>query len=39
MSALSAVSGYLSIGPRFERWLLERVRRLRGPADLPLELE
>jgi len=39
MSALSAVSGYLAIGPRFESWLLDRVRRLRGPAELPLELE
>jgi len=39
MNALAAVSGRLAIGQRFDRWLLDRVRRIRGVADLPLTLE
>lgn len=29
----------LAVGPRFDRWLLDRVRRIRGPAELPCTLE
>lgn len=39
MSLTAAISDRLAIGQRFEEWLLERVRRLRGPAVLPLTLE
>jgi uncharacterized protein (DUF58 family) len=39
MNAFTAASGRLAIGPRFDRWLLDRVRRIRGPAELPLVLE
>jgi uncharacterized protein (DUF58 family) len=39
MTLTTAISERLAIGPRFERWLLDRVRRLRGPAELPLTLE
>jgi uncharacterized protein (DUF58 family) len=38
MSA-AAVSKFMAIGPRFDRWLLDRVRRLRGPTELPQTLE
>jgi uncharacterized protein (DUF58 family) len=39
MNATTAVNGRLAIGPRFDRWLLDRIRRIRGPAELPLTLE
>ncbi len=39
MTLSGAISERLAIGPRFDRWLLERVRRLRGPAELPSTLE
>ena len=39
MTLSAAISERLAIGPRFDRWLLERVRRLRGPAELPSTLE
>jgi uncharacterized protein (DUF58 family) len=39
MNAPAAASGRLAIGPRFDRWLLDRVRRIRGAAELPLALE
>lgn len=39
MNAKTAVNGDLVIGQRFDRWLLDRVRRMRGPAQLPLTLE
>jgi uncharacterized protein (DUF58 family) len=39
MNAFTATSGRLAIGPRFDRWLLERIRRIRGPAALPFVLE
>lgn len=29
----------LALGRRFDRWLLDRVRRIRGPAELPCTLE
>jgi len=29
----------MAIGPRFDRWLLDRVRRLRGTTELPHALE
>jgi uncharacterized protein (DUF58 family) len=35
----AAVSKIMAIGPRFDRWLLDRVRRLRGPTELPQTLE
>jgi uncharacterized protein (DUF58 family) len=34
-----AVTKIMAVGPRFDRWLLDRVRRLRGPTDLPQTLE
>jgi uncharacterized protein (DUF58 family) len=39
MSLTAAINDRLDLGQRFETWLLERVRRLRGPVELPLELE
>lgn len=39
MSALTAVRERLAPAARFDRWLLDRVRRLRGPARLPYTLE
>lgn len=39
MNAFAAVSGFLAPGRRFDRWLLDRVRRLRGATELPLTLE
>jgi len=39
MSLTAAISERMAIGQRFESWLLDRVRRLRGPAELPLSLE
>ena len=39
MNALTAIGGRLSIGQRFDHWLLERVRRIRGTARLPLTFE
>lgn len=39
MTLSAAISERLAIGPRFDRWLLERVRRLRGSAELPSTLE
>ena len=39
MSLTAAISERLAIGQRFEDWILDRVRRLRGPAELPLTLE
>ncbi|MDX1381802.1 MAG: DUF58 domain-containing protein [Xanthomonadales bacterium] len=38
MTARSALLGRLRPGPRFHRWLLERMRRKRGPLDLPCRL-
>ena len=37
MSASAAIAE--SLGSRFDRWLLDRVRRIRGPAELPCTLE
>ncbi|MCW8871543.1 MAG: DUF58 domain-containing protein [Xanthomonadales bacterium] len=39
MNTFTAASERLAMGPRFDRWLLDRVRRIRGPADLPFVLE
>lgn len=39
MSLQATLSERLAPGPRFDRWLLDRVRRLRGTAQLPLRLE
>ncbi|MGD2128743.1 MAG: DUF58 domain-containing protein [Lysobacterales bacterium] len=39
MISAAAIPERFKPGPRFERWLLARVRRLRGVAELPLELE
>ena len=40
MDAMSAaVTKIMAVGPRFDRWLLDRVRRLRGPTELPQTLE
>ena len=39
MAALSAHLDQLRPGPRFDRWVLERVRRRRGAVSLPFTLE
>ena len=39
MNAFAAASGSLALGRRFDRWLLDRVRRLHGATELPLSLE
>jgi uncharacterized protein (DUF58 family) len=39
MNAFAAAARRLAPGPRFDRWLLDRVRRLRGAAELPFTLE
>jgi uncharacterized protein (DUF58 family) len=39
MISAAAIQERLRPGQRFERWLLERVRRLRGTAELPVCLE
>ncbi len=39
MSSIAAVSESLALGARFHGWLLDRVRRLHGTAELPLTLE
>jgi len=39
MNTSATISGRLALGLRFERWLIERVRRIRGTAKLPLTLE
>jgi uncharacterized protein (DUF58 family) len=39
MNTIAAASSRLPIGRRFDRWLLERVRRRRGAVELPLTLE
>ena len=39
MNAFTATDRRLALGQRFDRWLLDRVRRLRGATELPLTLE
>lgn len=39
MNPLAAARKFAAIGPRFDRWLLDRVRRLRGATELPHKLE
>jgi uncharacterized protein (DUF58 family) len=39
VNPVAAVRKFAAIGPRFDRWLLERVRRLRGTTELPQTLE
>jgi uncharacterized protein (DUF58 family) len=39
MSALAALRERLAPADRFDSWLLDRVRRLRGPSQLPYTLE
>jgi uncharacterized protein (DUF58 family) len=39
MNAFAATDRRLALGQRFDRWLLDRVRRLRGATELPLTLE
>jgi uncharacterized protein (DUF58 family) len=39
VNPVAAVRKYAAIGPRFDRWLLDRVRRLRGTTELPQTLE
>ena len=39
MASLAATLDRLRPGPRFERWILERVRQRRGPPQLPFTLE
>jgi len=39
MGLTAAITERLAVGPRFDRWLLARIQRLRGRSDMPLDLE
>ena len=39
MASLATAVQSLRPGPRFDRWILQRVRRLRGSPPLPFTLE